>query len=99
MITYRKTQRGDWVAFGPQRELKVGPVTVTKKDGTTKQEVVTGLGQPFDVKGVPHVYGYLKPKAGQGGAVCAECGKGGRLVADMEDGQMKHYSCCDMPPA
>lgn len=31
-------------------------------------------------------------------ATCAECGKGGRLVRDMEDGMYKHYKCCDMPP-
>ena len=30
---------------------------------------------------------------------CAECGRGGRLVRDMEDGLMKHYNCCDMPPS
>jgi hypothetical protein len=33
-----------------------------------------------------------------GGAVCAECGKSGDLVEDMEDGLMKHRGCCDMPP-
>jgi hypothetical protein len=30
---------------------------------------------------------------------CAECGRGGALVQDMEDGLLKHYSCCDMPPS
>lgn len=33
-----------------------------------------------------------------GGSGCAECGKGGRLVRDLEDGLLKHYSCCDIPP-
>lgn len=28
---------------------------------------------------------------------CAECGRGGSLVRDLEDGLMKHYGCCDMP--
>jgi hypothetical protein len=34
----------------------------------------------------------------QGGGVCAECGKSGDLVRDLEDGQMKHSHCCDIPP-
>lgn len=33
-----------------------------------------------------------------GGGVCAECGKGGELVQDLEDGSMKHRSCCDIEP-
>lgn len=32
------------------------------------------------------------------GAVCGECGRPGRLVADLEDGGMKHLNCCDIPP-
>jgi len=34
----------------------------------------------------------------KGGAVCGECGKGGNLVRDLEDGCLKHYKCCDIPP-
>lgn len=33
----------------------------------------------------------------EGGAICAACGRSGDLVRDMEDGLLKHYSCCDMP--
>lgn len=33
----------------------------------------------------------------RGVAVCAECGRPGDLVTDLEDGAMKHYRCCDMP--
>lgn len=29
---------------------------------------------------------------------CAECGGFGELVADLEDGQLKHARCCDIPP-
>ncbi len=32
------------------------------------------------------------------GRACAECGKSGALVADLEDGLFKHYRCCDIPP-
>lgn len=33
-----------------------------------------------------------------GGDVCAECGKSGELVRDLEDGGMKHRHCCDIEP-
>lgn len=29
---------------------------------------------------------------------CAACGKSGELVADLEDGMMKHPRCCDIEP-
>lgn len=32
------------------------------------------------------------------GDVCAECGRGGHLVADLEDGLYKHRHCCDIEP-
>lgn len=37
-------------------------------------------------------------RGSRGGHVCAECGRSGRLVADLEDGLMKHWACCDIPP-
>lgn len=30
-VTYRKTQDGEWVAFGPASAIRVGPIVVTKK--------------------------------------------------------------------
>lgn len=61
-ITYRKTPEGKWVACGPASVLRAGAtVTVLKRDGTTKQELITSIGKTFDLKGVPHVYGYLTP--------------------------------------
>ena len=33
-----------------------------------------------------------------GRAVCADCGRPGYLVQDLEDGLMKHRRCCDMEP-
>lgn len=29
---------------------------------------------------------------------CAECGRPGHLVADLEDGLLKHRECCDIEP-
>ncbi len=30
--------------------------------------------------------------------VCAECGRSGELVQDLEDGMLKHRHCCDIEP-
>ena len=37
-------------------------------------------------------------RSSRGGHVCAECGRPGYLVADLEDGLMKHRQCCDIEP-
>jgi hypothetical protein len=64
MLTYRKTRDGAWAVFGPQAECDgPGPYTVTKKDGTTKQELVVRVSKPFDIEGVAHVYGFLDTPA------------------------------------
>ncbi len=39
-----------------------------------------------------------KRNRADGGAVCAECGKSGELVRDLEDGLLKHRGCCDIEP-
>lgn len=39
-----------------------------------------------------------RQRDGEDDGVCAECGRGGHLVADLEDGLLKHYNCCDIPP-
>lgn len=100
MLQYRKTREGKWAVFGPVAELHEGAVTVAKKDGTRKTETVVRVSKPFAVDGVPHAYGYLAEQTAppRSGRVCAECGRGGALVADLEDGLLKHYRCCDIPP-
>jgi hypothetical protein len=68
-ISYRKTAKGEWVAFGPVSAMPaltpgVNPeVAVSKRDGTIKTERVTGFGRPFQVSGVAHVYAYLAKSA------------------------------------
>jgi len=61
MISYRKTKQGVWVICGPVAEVKVGKVTVTKKDGTTKTESIESIGKPFATSSGDLVYGYIKP--------------------------------------
>lgn len=64
MITYRKTRAGEWVAFGPVAEIQAGrEVTVTKRSGQTKTELVDRIGKPFVVDGTKMVYGYIDTAA------------------------------------
>jgi len=79
-VSYRKTKSGEWVAYGPAATLRLGPVTVTKRDNTTKNEVINRLGKPFTVNGVAMVYGYLAPSRPASRATaghCEECGGSG----------------------
>ena len=62
-ITYRKTQQGEWVAYGPASVMRTGGVTVTKRDGSIKTEQVERIGKTFTVSGIPMVYGYLAKSA------------------------------------
>lgn len=39
-----------------------------------------------------------KSHEANGDQQCAECGKYGELVQDLEDGAMKHRHCCDIEP-
>jgi hypothetical protein len=59
-VTYRKTGKGEWVAFGPASEVRAGAtVTVTRASGETKAEYVERTGKPFTANGALMVYGYL----------------------------------------
>jgi len=66
MISYRKTKQGLWVVCGKAGEVKVGKVTVTKKDGSTKTETVESIGKPFSTSSGEMVYGYIKPSNSNG---------------------------------
>ncbi len=62
-ISYRRTQRGDWVVMGPVSQVQPrSNVTVTKKDGSTKVEFITKVGSPFSTAQGQMVYGYLAPR-------------------------------------
>lgn len=64
--TFRKTKMGEWVVFGPARDVRVGPVRVRKRSGQVETKNVVRLGSTFMVNGVPHVYGYLSEPGRQG---------------------------------
>ena len=95
--TYTKLRNGDW-GVRVEREVKKGDkVTVTKKNGGTKTETIAAVLFTTN-EGVRICAIDQNQSSGSGRQVCAECGKGGQLVEDLEDGLMKHYRCCDIPP-
>lgn len=94
-ITYRKTKAGQWVAFGPANLVTAGAtVTVTRRDGTTKQELIASVGRPFTAGGQRMVYGYLSEvrparrtstaRTG-GGGICDNCGEPRRNLTECLD--------------
>jgi hypothetical protein len=48
MVTYTKLKDGSWGLRGPVSELQAGRVTVSKKDGTSKVEVVDSILVTFE---------------------------------------------------
>lgn len=98
MITYTKLKDGTWGVRVSGETVAAGQtITVNKKDGTTKQETIKTIvwsGDGVQLCSVGHAH---KSTATRGNT-CAECGRGGKLVCDLEDGLMKHYNCCDIPP-
>lgn len=59
MIRYRKTRKGEWVAFGPSNEIRIGEVTIVTAQGKRKSEKIISLGRTFQHDGVRCAYGYL----------------------------------------
>jgi hypothetical protein len=103
--SYTKLKSGDWGVRVVGEKPDVGAtITVTKKDGTTKSATVEKVvwsdadGRTHLVAVRPSGNGSTTAASRSGRNVCAECGKGGTLVSDLEDGLMKHYRCCDIPP-
>lgn len=65
LVKYRKTKKGDWVAFGPVAQMVQGQhVTIHKSDGSTERRLVDGKGKAFVVDGIECCYGYLAPRPG-----------------------------------
>jgi len=101
-VTYRKTKTGEWVAYGPASLVCPGFVTVTKRSGEAKQELVERVGRPFTAEGVEMVYGYLAAKApatarpaGKGrGGICDECGEPRRNLQECADSSGIGGLCC-----
>jgi hypothetical protein len=80
MVTYRKAKDGRWIVCGSVSEVKIGSVRVTKRDGSTKTEIVESLGRPFATENGMMVYGHIAARtsasssARRGNGRCRECG-------------------------
>jgi hypothetical protein len=66
-ITYRKTGKGEWVAYGPAGVIKSAAdqreyIFVAKKSGGTDQVLIGRAGREFEVDGVAMCYGYIERK-------------------------------------
>lgn len=81
--TFRKTKKGEWVAFGPAASIHEGTIAISKRDGTTTQRTVESIGKSFTVDGVQCCYGYLAADRSQHHqhhntrGMCTECGARG----------------------
>lgn len=85
MISYKKLKDGTFGVIGPVEEVKPQTsVTVRKKDGRTKSEMVTKVSKPFasfDGSGMK-VIGFLAPRTFSGSGSrrsggryeCEQCG-------------------------
>ncbi len=98
--TYTKLRDGSWGVRSTEKLASGQKVVVAKKSGETKTETVGKVLWSGDGITLASIATNSEPSGSsrRSGNVCADCGKGGPLVCDMEDGLMKHYRCCDMPP-
>lgn len=95
--TYQKLKSGDWgVRVAGDKPREGESITVKKRDGSVKAETIDKVVWSSP-DGKLHLAS-VRQKSSASREVCAYCGKGGKLVEDLEDGLMKHYRCCDIPP-
>ena len=67
-VVFAKTKFGKWGLKGAAAELAPGKVVqVPRLDGSVILKKIRSVSKPFDVDGMPHVYGYV------GGDICATC--------------------------
>ena len=106
-FTWSKGRDGDWLARGPRGKSGC-EVSIVRKDGSSQSKVLGVVVWEDDVVALYRVLdnGTRRPSrdssqssrsTGAGRSdVCAECGRPGALVRDLEDGQLKHRYCCDI---
>ena len=111
-VTFAKLRNGDWGLRADTPIEEGQSVTVALKDGGSKKAVVGKILWSGDSAGKTITLATVQKDSvsgsggggsgGSGGSggrnVCGACGRPGRLVQDLEDGMMKHHSCCDIPP-
>jgi hypothetical protein len=96
--SFARLKSGDWGVRVSGQSVQAGDtITVTKKDGSSDTVVVDKVLWTGDGLLLCSIRPTSGGGRGRGRAVCAECGRGGPLVEDLEDGLYKHYRCCDIP--
>jgi hypothetical protein len=100
--TFTKLKSGDW-GLRIQGDAASGQsVQVKRKDGTSESKTVGKVLWSGNGITLATIAGNESSSSGgsrsSGRNCCSACGKPGKLVCDVEDGLMKHYNCCDMPP-
>ncbi len=92
--TWTKLKSGKWGVRITGGKSKSGEsINVETRNGSTSMVV---LGRMLWRNNGVAIYTVTERK--DRNISCAECGRPGNLVHDEEDGLLKHYNCCDMPP-
>lgn len=79
-----------WAATGECKTLKTyAPRTRTWRGRTETSYTTLGSIRRFVAE--------IKEAKATGAPTCAECGRPGELIEDLEDGMLKHRGCCDIP--
>lgn len=94
-----RKRNNDWVVQAPTGHKQGDVITVYKRSGESQTVKCDRLVETVDGYDFWYVTKCDKNGKSTEREVCAECGKPGKLVADLEDGILKHYKCCDIPPS
>lgn len=98
MASWTKLRNGDWGVKVEGTAQAGQTVSVRKKSG--EQQSVTVDKVIWSGNGIT-LCSVKQRERSEGRSdrhVCAECGRPGYLVSDLEDGLMKHPKCCDIEP-
>lgn len=92
MASFTKNNRtGNYDVIGEADELSLGPVQVTKKDGSTKTVTIVKLSKPFTGK-----FGKLKGKQCRIGTVGSNGNGGSRRIRTPDGVLIDEDDACDL---
>jgi len=97
--SFTKLKNGDWGVRTDGSAAVGQSVVVAKRDGSSSTVIVTKVLWTDGKVSLCAISRAVPKNNSRNGSVCAECGRGGPLVTDLEDGLRKHYRCCDLPPS
>jgi hypothetical protein len=79
-IQFARSPSGEWAARAPADKVRLGPVTVIRRDGTSQEVIVIAVSKAFVLDGIGAGelrYGYLapRPRPPEPGTNCPTCGR------------------------